>query len=1101
VIAFGPRFPIADGLRTGDVTIETGRQDPAGDQAPSRPAGGATSPLARPARAPARRTRLHRALRTVLRNSWIIALVSGIASTAVVFLLLWESEGQRAQSAFRQRASQRLDAFEANVRLATEKIQSMGAYFDTLDNAQEMGQERFERLAGSLWSVDSIIQALEWAPRVPGAGRAQWERRLRERSPRAIGILERTPGGLATSARRSEYFPIEMVYPLVGNERAMGYDLASDGARGAALHQAALSGSVVATPRVTLVQESGGDPAFLLFRPVYRGGSVPIADAERNQLLLGFTIGVFRIGDIIAGAEGDTRSDPVEPAPGDAPGAGHAMDVKLAAFDVQAGPGERLLYPRGTDIDSESDLGARPGFVEARTLIVGDRTWRIAAYAAYDSFLADHRTSNAAAASGLLLSLVIAAYLRQAIRRQSEIQEVVARRTAELRLAHVDLELESEKNRMFLRSATDGVHILDREGRLVEASDSFARALGYTREQMLGMHVARWDSWFSPDELTRVVARNFATRDPTTFETVHRRQDGSTVEVEVTAQAIEIDADLLLFCSSRDITARKRADRQIREQIAFNEKIVIESPVGLVVYRSDGACVLANDAIARLVGATREQLLAGNFRLLESWRTSGLYEAAVAALGDGENRRHEVRVAATHGKEVWLECQIVPIHLHGEPHLLLQYSDLSEIRRAEDALRRARDQAESASRAKSQFLATMSHEIRTPLNGVLGMAQLLQAGELSEEERREYAATIVHSGQALLALLNDILDLSKVEAGRMEFAREPFLPSELLGEVARLFAEMASGKGIALESRWEGEARAYRGDANRIRQMLVNLANNAVKFTQAGAVRIYGRARTLDGGAIELHFDVHDTGPGIRPEHLANLFQPFTQLAHVDTRKEGGTGLGLSIVRKLAQGMGGDATARSSPGAGSTFSFHVRVEVVAPVAPTDAGAPAPDAPAATHAPGNPAAARILVAEDNAVNQKVVGAILRKLGYEHRIVGDGQQALEAIAYDRGYCLVLMDCQMPVLDGYAAATAIRARESIEGRTRMPIVALSAAAYEEDIARCHEAGMDDFLPKPVNIKALSAMIERWLVPAPRAQASAQTAEAPQRQAAWSG
>lgn len=387
-------------------------------------------------------------------------------------------------------------------------------------------------------------------------------------------------------------------------------------------------------------------------------------------------------------------------------------------------------------------------------------------------------------------------------------------------------------------------------------------------------------------------------------------------------------------------------------------------------------------------------------------------------------------------------------------------------------LAKAKEAADTANVAKSQFLATMSHEIRTPLNGVLGMAELLLMPGLQEAERIDFAQTILNSGNTLLALINDILDLSKVEAGRMELAAADFDPARVLSETAALFAEMAARKGLALTADWAGPAgRIYHGDAMRLRQMLSNLVSNAIKFTATGAIRVQASEREGDGHGALLEFSVTDTGIGIPPERRSQLFQPFLQLDGSETRQYAGTGLGLSIVRSLARLMGGDVGVETpESGTGSRFWFTLRCDFAVPRAP----GPPPRALPAT-APGS--RSRVMLVEDNPTNRKVIEALLSRKGYQVQSVGNGQEALDALAGGAGPDLVLMDCQMPVMGGVEATERIRLWEAGTGRARMPIVALTAGAFENDRDRCLAAGMDDFVTKPIDFKALPEVVAKWM------------------------
>ncbi len=394
---------------------------------------------------------------------------------------------------------------------------------------------------------------------------------------------------------------------------------------------------------------------------------------------------------------------------------------------------------------------------------------------------------------------------------------------------------------------------------------------------------------------------------------------------------------------------------------------------------------------------------------------------------------------------------------------------------------RALQAAVAASESKSQFLANMSHEIRTPLNGVIGAVDLLRRSELNAAQRK-LLGTAGESAHSLLNLVNDILDLSKIEAGRVQLESTSFDLHRLLESTVNVVSTRALAKGLDMTQYVDAPVNRWvRGDNTRLQQILLNLLSNAIKFTEHGAIHLRVSQQSLDRGQVLLRFEIRDSGIGIEPAAQARLFKSFTQADETTTRRFGGTGLGLFIARELALMMQGDIGCRSELGEGSTFWFtailqagEAPMESTAPDIPLQASAEPLPTTVTTSAdvPGP----RLLLVEDNPVNCEVLIAMLDSLGISPAVVHDGQQAVAAAA--TGFDLVLMDCHMPVMDGFEATRQLRANTTLaRNGQRLPILALTANAFTENRKLCELAGMDDFLTKPVTVERLAQALKRWV------------------------
>jgi PAS domain S-box-containing protein len=670
----------------------------------------------------------------------------------------------------------------------------------------------------------------------------------------------------------------------------------------------------------------------------------------------------------------------------------------------------------------------------------------------------------------------------------------------EARHAGDEIERQREQVATMLDTLSDGVYATDLEGRITFLNRVAEDILGWQAQKLIGreahlsVHHTRPDGATYPREqcpLIEVLREGVSLEGEEHFVS----HSGHFIPVSYRSKPLLRDGKVVgALVSFRDTSAQMASQARIRLQQA-----ALDTAINMIVITDrNGHVEYVNPAFCKITGYTAEDVLGKKTSVLRSnVHDAEFYRALWDTLLAGKPWEGELTNRRKDGSLYQEQMSITPIVENGEAvHFIAIKRDISEETRqrkaVEEALRRTHDQALENARLKSEFLSNMSHEIRTPMNGIIGMTDLLLDTPLNPEQR-EFTGVVRDSAQSLLTIINDILDFSKIEAGKLEIEVTEYSPIRVVEGVIDLMAGRARGKGLSLMCLIDPDLPIWlRGDPTRLRQVLLNLVGNAVKFTERGEIQVSVRS-DQNGVLHKVRFEIRDTGIGLSAAAQGRLFQSFSQADSSTTRKYGGTGLGLAICKQLVELMGGEIGIVSEEGQGSTFWFTLPLLVASmESAANPQSGIASDIEEATGTAAVVTAAMlkpdlrdaletgrlILLAEDNPTNQKVAQLQLNKLGYAVHIVGNGREAVEA-ADALPYAAILMDCQMPVMDGFEATAVIRKAE--HSGDHIPIIAMTANAMKGDRERCIAAGMDDYVSKPIDPARLAEVLIHWVgVPA---------------------
>ena len=672
-----------------------------------------------------------------------------------------------------------------------------------------------------------------------------------------------------------------------------------------------------------------------------------------------------------------------------------------------------------------------------------------------------------------------------AMRSTADLERQIVERTAELTRAIEDLE-HAHADQAFLativESSQDAIVSKDLNGIITSWNSGAERLYGYSAPEAIGKTTAivlppgrDWETRAIQDRILhgeRVIR----------YDSRRLSKDGRSIDISMTISPIKNSSGEIVGTSNivHNITEKKAAEDVLRRAEEKLRSVWDNVVDGIIVFDKKGSIQSLNPAAERIFGYAGAEILGRDISVLmsESHRRQGEDDGFLTTDRRMSRRetigiRRELEGRRSDGSIFPIDLAVSEFRIDGELNFTGIVRDVTERRDHEESLRQAKSKAEEASRAMSRFLANMSHEIRTPLTAVIGFAEVLQRGVADERESREYLETIVTSGRHLRTIIDDILDLSKIAADRMEYHRVRCSPHRVYSEVISILRVRAAEKGLSLEYHWTGRVpESILTDPDRLRQLLMNLIGNAIKFTDRGGVMVTA-SLACDAPDPKMILEVRDTGIGIAKEQLENIFSPFTQADGSISRRFGGTGLGLAIGRNIAQALGGDLTVESRPGEGSVFRAAIAAGPMEGVTCWDHP---PDEALSSSGGVNESSprldgARILLVEDGATNRKLIGLLLRRAGAEVIFAEDGRVGVEAAAADR-FDLILMDMQMPVLDGYQATRQIR-MAGYDG----PILALTAHALRGEAETSLEAGCDAHLTKPIDHEALLATIREHL------------------------
>ncbi|MCA9251423.1 MAG: CHASE domain-containing protein [Phycisphaerales bacterium] len=891
-----------------------------------------------------------------------------------------------------------------------------------------------------------------------------------------------------------DHFIIKHIYPLDKNRAAWGLEVGAEKVRREAIDRCIQSGEPTITGRIDLVQDDSSSAGILFYVPVFKNGTSHETPEERDAALVGLAYAPLVLDDALGSvfAVGENYLDILLTDCTDS-------QNEIELVEIGKAHGRNSASPDANDFSNRL-------FRAQSTFTIGGRNWTISTGS--NSFFEasiDQSRPTIIGIAGVLLSLLLAAFMLSLLTAHSRASALASEMTSDLAAAKSTVD-EALREIGAIRSVLDNHLIIsetDERGRITRVNSNFCQITGFSTEELIGQDHRILNSGVHPRQFWKEVWHNLSRGQTWHGEICNRAKDGSLYWVDsIIAPFVDAENNITRYVSVRhDVTKRKESQKALQELSDRLELAVRVGKVGIWEYDIVNDDIQWDDQMYRLYGVAKEQFATA----YNAWKSSlhpddcqrGDTEVREAIAGTKEfdtefrivwpdgNIRNIRAIASVQRDEDGRALRMIGTNWditaqkRAEARLIESNRSLAyETARASDLARdahRLAQEADQANASKSEFLANMSHEIRTPMTAILGYAEAL-AENVHDAENKNSVATIQRNAEHLLEIINDILDLSKIESGYMECEKIRCDLPQLLSDVLSLMNVRAAAKGLDLSIHYKSPIPKFiTTDPTRLKQILTNFVANAIKFTEIGSVRMEVD-RQVAGDSSTLYFNVVDTGIGLTSEQMEKLFQPFSQADNSTTRQFGGTGLGLAVSKKMAELLDGEITVESTFAKGSCFTFKVDVPAShdEPLASSPAEIDQRSKQKASNESNAQSLAnlRILLAEDGPDNQRLIAYLLKKVGAQVTVANNGQEAFDAAIAakqsGRQFDVILMDMQMPILDGYQATEKLRAHDYTG-----PIIAVTAHAMSDDRQKCLSAGCDDYATKPIDRQDLTAAI----------------------------